>query len=301
MSHEVEGRIAALAARQHGAMTQRQLLDAGLSTAGIARRLRAGRMRRLHRGVYLVSPFPLEHTGEMAAVLATPGGALSHRSAGHLWGAVPPAARPRSIEVSVVGHRGRLPGITVHRVSRLGDDERTRRHGIPITTVARTLVDLAGVLAPRDLELAAARVERAGLITLESIEGLPNKYPAQPGIAVLQAVLRRPGGPALTHSDAEEVFLALVREGELPPPECNVSIGRYQVDFLWRAEGVVVEVDGYEYHAARERFENDRRRDADLEAAGLTVVRFTWRQITEAPTATAVRVGQILVQATARR
>lgn len=300
MSREIEMRIAAVAARQHGAVTQRQLLEAGLSTGGIARRLRWGRIRRLHRGVYLAAPFPLQHTAEMAAALATPGGALSHVSSGILWEVTPAASRIDGVEVSVVGNRGRQPGIIVHRVARLGPEERTSRHGIPVTSVARTLVDLGAVLDLRELESAIARAERARLITREALERLPLRYRRHAGVAGLKAVLERPGGAALTRSAAEEAFLALTRAAALPVPECNVRVGGYEVDFYWRAAGVAVEVDGYAYHASHRQFEADRRKDVELAARGLTVLRLTWRQITEEGIAIAVRIGQALLHAAAR-
>ena len=300
MSREIETRIAALAARQHGALTFRQLLEAGLSLAGIDRRLRSGRMSRLYRGVYLVVPYPLEHTADMAAVLASRGGALSHLSGGWLWEVLRAPARPPEVEVSVVGNRGRPPGIRIHRVSRLGDEERTQRHGIPVTSIGRTLVDLAAVIGRRELEAAVARALRDGLVTPEALARLPTQYRHYRRVAALKAVLQLPGGPQLTRSAAEETMLALVREARLPAPECNVSIGPYELDLLWRRAKVAVEVDGFAYHGSRRRFEGDRRRDAVLAARGLTVLRLSWRQITEERTATAVQIGQVLLQAAAR-
>ena len=101
----------------------------------------------------------------------------------------------------------------------------------------------------------------------------------------------------MTRSEAEMRFLELVRRAGLPPPEVNVRLGRYEIDVLWRAEGIAVEVDGFRYHASRPRFEGDRRRDSWLLARGIKVIRLSWRQITDEAVATAVQVGQALTRA----
>lgn len=291
MSREVEDRIAAVAGAQRGVASQRQLLEAGISPSAITRRLRAGRLRRLHRGVYLVSPILLPLARELAAVLATDG-VLSHVSAGWLWGACPEPGASALVEVSAAGSRGNRPGIRVHRVHCLREDERTVKDGIPITTLPRTLLDLAAVHGARGLEAAVARAERDGLVSPEALEQLLARHRGHAGARALQAVLRLPGGPALTRSEAEAKLLALVREAGLPTPECNVSVGRYEVDFLWRSADLAVEVDGFRYHASRLRFENDRRKDGQLVASGLTVLRLSWRQIVHEPLATVARLAQ---------
>jgi very-short-patch-repair endonuclease len=291
-----EERVAAVAARQHGVITHGQLREAGFSSGATGRRLRTGRLRLLHRGIYLASPFPLPHTAEMAAVLACgPGAVLSHVSAAALWGLHAGVSPP--VDVTVVGNRGRRPGIRVHRVDGLAPEDRSVREGIPVTGPGRTLIDVAGVLPTRELEQAVARAEREALVERETLLALVARRAGHRGTAALRALLGAPGGPAFTRSAAEARLLALIREAELPAPECNVSVGRYEVDFLWRAAGIAVEVDGFRYHASRPRFEGDRHRDADLVAAGLTVVRLSWRQVTEEAVATAVRLGQALARA----
>jgi len=306
MSREGEDRIAAAAERQHGVVTHRQLMEAGLSRSAMGRRLLSGRLRLLHRGVYLAVPFPLPHTREMAAVLASdPDAVVSHHSAAALWGlgagsgSSPRATAP--VEITVEGNRGRRPGIRVHRVARLGDEERTVSQGIPITTPGRTLLDLATVTGARELEAAVARAEREGLVDPDALAALLARQRGHAGTRVLKAVAEAPGGPALTRSAAEAKFLALIREAGLPAPECNVVLGPYEIDFLWRAAGIAAEVDGFRYHASRPRFEGDRRKDAWLLAAGITVVRLSWRQITREAMATAVQLGQALARAGSNR
>ncbi|MBW3534508.1 MAG: type IV toxin-antitoxin system AbiEi family antitoxin domain-containing protein [Gemmatimonadetes bacterium] len=295
---DVDRRIAVLAARQQGVVTRAQLLEAGLRPGAVDRRLKAGQLRRLHRGVYLVGPLMPVRAREMAAVLASgPGAVLSHASAAALWELLPARGDTVRVDVTVpAGDRGRRPGITVHRVVALEADERAEVSGIPITTPARTVVDLAGVLGTREVERAVARGERTGLLNLEALPSLLSRYRGRPGMPALRALLGDERTPALTRSEAEEKFLALIRRARLPAPEANVVVEGHEVDFLWRSEGIAVEVDGFRFHASRSMFERDRRRDARLAARGINVIRLTWRQIIEEGIATAVQVGQSLVQ-----
>jgi very-short-patch-repair endonuclease len=121
------------------------------------------------------------------------------------------------------------------------------------------------------------------------------------GVALVRSLLRREGGPAMTRSEAERRLLGLIRKAGIPPPRTNVRIGRYEVDLLWRAERLIVEVDGYAYHSTRVAFERDRVRDAELQAAGFRVIRITWRQIVEEPLAVAARIARALAVSTAVR
>jgi very-short-patch-repair endonuclease len=309
MNRELEGRVAALAAGQHGVVTRGQLIAAGLSASAVNRRLKWGQIRQLHLGVFLVGPIVAPRAREMAAVLATgPGALVSHLSAASLWGlrqgpASTGGGRPERVEVEPVditvvgGNRRCRPGIRVHRVVRLDAQERTEREGIPITAPGRTLIDLAGVVGRTELEGAVARAERERLVAREALSALLARHRGRAGMAALRAILRAPGGPCLTRSAAEAAFLALVRAAGLPAPEANVSIGRYEIDFLWRAEGIAVEVDGFRHHGARPRFEGDRSKDAWLLARGVKVMRLSWRQVTHDAVATAVQVGQALTRA----
>ncbi len=317
MNGDGERRIVALAASQHGVVTRAQLVALGLSSSAIGRRMRSGRLGVLHRGVYLVGPVAPPGAAEMAAVLATGEGAVvSHRSALHLWSGSPsplPAGAPCTmhgappggpappVDVTVAANRGRRPGIRVHRVPGLDPDERTLVEGIPVTTPARTLLDMAAVVGARELEHIVARAEREGQVTRDDLAALLARHPRKHGAGALRSVLEATGGPALTRSEAEARTLALLREAGLPPPETNVRVGPYELDVFWRTAGIAVEVDGFAHHATRPRFEGDRRRDAWLAASGITVIRLSWRQITERRTATAVQVGQALAQAMARR
>lgn len=302
MDRRIEDRIADLARRQHGVVTREQLLDIGLLPGAVRRRVNAGRMSRLHRGVYLVGPIMPPRAREMAAALACgPTAVVSHRTAACLWGLVSPPDDDARLDVSVsYGSERRRDGIRVHRVSRLPPEDRTELTAIPITTPARTLVDFASAANGRELEQALAVAEKERLVTLPELNTVLQRNRGRPGTRLLMAVLQVNGGPALTRSEAEARFLALIRQARLPPPEVNTSIETHELDFFWRAEKIAVEVDGYRYHSSMTRFESDRRRSAHLAARGIQIIPLTWRQIVEDGVATAVQIGQALLHARLR-
>ncbi|MGH7482311.1 MAG: type IV toxin-antitoxin system AbiEi family antitoxin domain-containing protein, partial [Longimicrobiales bacterium] len=234
MSRELEDRISAVAARQHGIVARPQLLELGLSRAAIWRRIETGRLRTLHRGVYLLGPIESDRAKEMAGVLAGgPGAVLSHLSAARIWGMLR-VDGSASLDVSVPGSgRSRRKRIRFHRVAPLGDDERAHVDGIPVTSPGRTLVDIAGILGSRDVELAAAVAEREGLIGVEELKALPHRYPRRPGMAMLRALVRSQSGPEFTRSEAERRCLSLLRTAGLPSPHANVPVGPYELDLFW--------------------------------------------------------------------
>lgn len=289
--------IFALAAGQHGVVSRRQLLQAGVSPDRVDGRLKIGRLERLHRGVYRVGPVVAQYANEMAAVLACDGKVVvSHRSAAPPWKLMSARGAGSAVEV-IVPHsdHGRMPNIVAHRLRGIRCDEVTKFEGIPITTPARTLLDIAGLVSSRDLERAVAEAFAMRLATRADLIRLMSRHPRQRGTAALRALLGS-AQPALTRSEAEDRFLALVRKARLPAPETNVQIGDYEVDFLWRAERFIVEIDGYAFHSSAERFEKDRQRDAVLAATGLRVIRVTWRQLQNDSHAMLVRLAQALVR-----
>jgi very-short-patch-repair endonuclease len=289
--------ILELAARQRGVVSRRQLIQAGVSSDKVDGRVRAKRLHALYRGVYRVGPVVAQYAHEMAAVLACDGLAVvSHRSSAELW-QLPPQRRSAGPVTVILAHsdHGRRPNIEAHRVRALPVDEVTKLERIPITTPARTLLDIAGAVSCRELERAVAEAFARGLANESAITTLMSRHPRRPGARVLRALLGAEQ-PALTRSEAEERFLSLIRKARLPAPEVNVSIGDYQVDFFWRVERFVVEIDGFAFHSSVDRFESDRRRDAVLAAAGLRVMRVTWRQMQGEPEAMLVRLGQALIR-----
>ncbi len=294
----IEERIEVVARRQQGVITRPQLLEAGLSPAAIGRSLRARRLRALHRGVYVLGPVVPEAARDMAAVLAGGVGALlSHTTAAAALGLRPiDPDGPRHVTGTACA-RPSAEGVCFHRVRRIDDDERSVIRGIPVTCAGRTLVDLAGMLGRREVELAVATARRQGLIRPEELSALLLRYRRRRGTALLRAVVEEEGGPPFTRSVAERRCLDLFESAGLPRPLANARVGPYELDFLWPDVGVAVEVDGRAYHSADPRFEGDRRKDAWLRARSIQVVRLTWRQITRDALPTAVQVGQILALA----
>jgi len=293
---DTDDTIFAIAARQHGVVSRPQLLGVGVPAHAIDDRLQKGRLRRLHRGVYGLGPCPARYEREAAAVFACGDGAvLSHRTASALWELTPPPRRRAPVDVATSRRlRGPRCGVRLHLASGLSPDEIGHHHGLPLTTPARTLLDLAACATRGELERALARGERTRALTHDIVETLLARHPGRPGAPMLRALLGAPGGAALTRSEAESRFLELVRRAPVPYPEANAIVEGLEVDFAWRTERLVVEIDGYAHHADRAAFERDRRRDGVLAAAGFRVIRVTWRQLTKEPELVLVRLAQAL-------
>lgn len=293
----MDGRIAALAARQHGVVAARQLKALGLARQTIADRIATGRLHRVHRGVYAVGhPVLSAHGRWMAAVLACgPRAALSHRSAGALWGVRPNAARRPDVSVPRSG--GKRPGVRVHRPRSLSPDEVTTCHRIPVTTPARTVLDLAAMLPRPDLERLLDQVEIEALTDYPALRAIAAANPGHNGAAKLRHALdHHDAGTALTKSDLERLFLKICGDHGLPTPLVNQYVDQDQVDFLFPAQRLIVEADSWKYHRTRDRFERDRRRDAAHTLAGYRTLRFTDRDLENAPHTIARTVGAALVE-----
>jgi very-short-patch-repair endonuclease len=292
--HREMGRLRVLLRRQHSVITRPQLLALGFTSRVIERRLEAGRLVPLHQGVYLAGAVasPLAH--DMAAVLAcAPASYSSHSSASHIWSLTPHMPKPERPEVTVVGRDPRRPGVRVHRVQALPRTDTTTHKQIPITTPARTLLDLAPTLEPRQLEQALAEALRRRLVRPPTLHSLLARHPGRPGVPALRRLLDS-GEPAHSRSELEERFLALLRDADLPAPEVNAQVGPYEIDFLWRDQRLALETDGWDFHSDRTAFEQDRRRDAELVARGYRVIRVTWRQLAEEPIAVVARLAAAL-------
>ncbi len=278
--------VARFADQQFGVVSRAQLLSAGLTRNEIGQRLEVQRLRRLHQGVYAVGHRVLRVEGHwMAAVLACgEGSALSHQTAPAVWD----LRRVGSgvIHVTVPGDSGRKrrPGIKLHRSATLTARDVTTVRGLPVTTVARTIIDLSRTLSRDDLEELVHRADDRGLVDFTDLRAARS--------ASLRAVLRA-FDPAPTRSALERRFLKLCREHGIRRPEVNAFIEGYLVDFVWRDRRLIVEVDGYEHHRSRRKFESDRERDVVLAMKGWGVRRFTWRQVTDrdAWVAAALRTG----------
>ncbi len=285
---------AALAARQWGVVARRQLLDAGLSPTVIRTRVRAGRLIPLHPGVYAVGHARLRPEGHwLAAVLAVgPGAVLSHRDAAGLHGLRP--ANQVRIDVSTAGRARSSARIAVHRTRVLDARDTTAIDGIPVTTVARTLVDLAAIVPHDHLVSAIKQAERQCTFDLREVAAALARTRGRTGPghrALREAIAERAAlQGTVTLSFLEDAFLRLVRTNRLPLPATNVLVEGFQVDAAWRRHRIAVELDGWQDHHTRQAFERDRERDAALTAAGWRVVRFTYPQVADRPD----RVAQTL-------
>jgi very-short-patch-repair endonuclease len=292
----IEATILDLAARQHGVVARSQLLGAGVPEHAVDYRLNRSRLRAIHRGVYASGPIAGPYQREAAAVLSYGKSAvLSHRTAAGLWRLTPPQPLNCPVDVTRAGGRRRpRRGVRLHHVERLLADEKEQKEGLPLTTPARTLLDLASCSGPHELERAFAAGERHGVVTRDAVEALLGRHPGRRGVRALRALIEAPDGPALTRSEAEARFRALLRRAAVPRPEANVLVEGLEVDFVWRAQSLVVEIDGFAHHAGRQAFERDRQRDGVLVAAGFRVLRVTWPQLANEPEALLVRLARAL-------
>src|SRR4051794_19612793 len=253
-SRDPAGARGALAARQHGVVARPQLIALGVGRHVITRHLQRGRLHVLHRGVYAVGHPSLTREGRwMAAVLAGGEGAvLSHRSAAALWGIR--AGAGGKAEITAPSER-RHPRIAAHLV-RLRADEMTVHRRIPVTTPARTLLDLAALLDEHQLARAAERAEALRLTSPTSLEALAARYRGRPGVPALGRIAPNVAATT-TRSELERRFLTLLDAERLPRPLVNVPIEGAEADFAWPARRLVVELDGYETHGTRAAFERD--------------------------------------------
>jgi very-short-patch-repair endonuclease len=250
-----------------------QLNAAGLTHREITTRVRTGRLHRLYRGVYAVGHVALTpRSRELAAVLACgPDALLSHRSAAALWGLL--RSVPRRIEVTAPRSRGSRAGFVVHSSRRLHPDDRELVDAIPVTSVARTLVDLAEVLAEPRLADAVHEAEVKRLFDLRALEAALARLPGRAGGPRLRRVLAAYERRPFTRSEAERRLLALCRNQGVPRPRVNNLVEGYELDFYWPEARLAVEVDGAAVHDTRRAFREDRRRDRALATKGIQVLR----------------------------
>jgi Protein of unknown function (DUF559) len=224
----------------------------------------------------------------LAAVLACgPGSILSHRSAAALWGLY--RSNRAAVDVSATRRTGKTRvGIEVHRASGLLACDKTRIEGVPCTSVARTLLDLAETLDRHALERAVERAEILRVFDLSALQDVLARAAGRRGAASLRTILATyVPDPAFTRSELEKRFLALCLEAGIPRPQVNLFTAlprdAFEIDFTWPDRRVIVETDSYRYHGTRRAFEGDRRRDQQATAAGWRVVRFTWAQVFREP------------------
>jgi very-short-patch-repair endonuclease/predicted transcriptional regulator of viral defense system len=271
--------ITAFADRQHGFVAHGQLVDLGLSTSAIGRRIAAGRLHRRYRGVYAVGHRPTGIEGEWwAAVLAyAPDGVLSHASAAAAFALL----RSRELHVTAANGRKRRTGIVIHQRRSVLGDETTELAGMPITTPARTLLDLAASGLNRTrLERAVDSAERQRLLDFADLHELLTRYPRRAGAPALKAVLASYADPLDVRSELETLLLELCDAHRLPRPLVNCVIEAAVRDFCWPSRRLVVEADSYAWHRSPSALNADRERDVVLTLAGWRVLRFTYAQVT---------------------
>lgn len=281
--------IQAIADAQDGVIALDQLRALGLSDAGARARVRRGALVRLYRGVYAVGHRSLKREGHfMAAVLAYGhGSALSHASAAAHRGIRFSAATRIDVIVPRAGRRAQ-PGIRIHRSSTLTPADIELVDGIPTTTVARTLLDLAETLDQHALARAFDQAEILRVLDLRRLHEVIARNPGRHGLRPLQALLISLD-PATHHArnDLEQAFIALCRDHGLAHPRVNdwltLEGHMIEADFHWPDHRLIAETDGWETHGTRWAFERDRRRDQLLLRADYRTVRFTWRQVFDDP------------------
>jgi very-short-patch-repair endonuclease len=295
----VDARVAGLASRQHGVISRAQLRDLGIEDSAIAYRIGAGRLHRVQRGVYAVGhPVLAPRARWLAAVLTCgPGAALGYASAAALWGIRPSAAEWIDVVVPKAGGRRRRARLRIHRHPALQAGEVTTHERVPVTTPARTLLDLAAVLPPRKLHRALDQTEILELTDYPALAATARAHPGHRGSARLRrALAEHTAGTTPTRSDLEELFLEICRAHRLPTPLVNQFVGEETVDFLFVAERLIVEADSWRYHRTREAFDRDRRRDWTHAGEGYRTLRFTDRQLEREPQTVAEMVRGALAQ-----
>jgi len=289
-----ERQLATLATRQHGVISRAQLLEAGISAKAIEHRLERGRLHPLHQGVYLLGHRRTNRRGYwLAAVLACGRGALlSHESAAALWGLI--GARGGAIHLTSSHGRAGRPGIALHK-GRLHAEDRAKRDGIPVTSVARTIFDLAETHDDGWMRGVFEEADRLRILRLAELRRVCDRGAGRRGLGLARRLaeeaIAAENDPA---SFLENLFFTFCREQRLPRPLTNVPVLGFEVDALWLGARVIVELDGWRSHRHRAAFERDRIRDADHAVAGYRVIRVTYRRLKREPAVVADQLRELL-------
>lgn len=287
-------RLADLAGRQYGVVSIRQLNRLGFDKDAVSDAKAKGWLRRLHTGVYAVGHTDLPSGGKcLAAVLASgPGALLSHYSAAWLWGLS--STQPIPIHVTTPIPRGRRLPIRIHRSSTLTEDDRALRDGIPVTSVARTLLDQAALVRARDLRRLLKRAEERKVFDLATVLDALTRNKGHRGAKRLRTAIRGYEPPPFTRSEFELAFFEAVLAAGLPRPSVNFNVAGMEVDLYWPEHRFVVELDLYETHGTRDSFEEDRLRQEDLLLEGIGMTRVTGPRFAREPSAVLARVARLL-------
>ena len=277
-----DSELNAVAAKQHRIVTTKRLRMLGMSSAVVVRRVAEGDLTRLHRGVYLVGPGPPAAKGRcLAAVLGAGDGALlAMTDAASLWDIA--KARGSRIDVLVPAHRHpELDGVRIHRCRRIHHDDTSLIDSIPVTSIERTLCDLAAVLLYGDLKRAFEKAEGQRLVDHRKLGEAVERMRGTPGAGIMRRLLGYDPRPATeTRSELEIAFLELVMAAGLPPYQRNVMVHGEDVDAYWPQANLVVELQSYTWHSDPDAFERDHGKLAKLRLAGCEVLALTYKQVT---------------------
>jgi very-short-patch-repair endonuclease len=291
-----EAKLGRLATAQHGVVGRRQLLELGFGEGTIKLWLRAGRLHHLHREAYAVGHRQVNQRGLwLAATLACGEGALlSHRSAAALWALV----RQRGMKTDVTAPRGRQfrPGrlrIQLHR-GRLHEGDGTIKAGIPVTSVARTLFDFAEVAQFHHLEQAWEEADRLKLLRLGEVERVCERGYGRRALKPTRRLLAGARAVTRTRSPLEDRFQRFCRHFDLPPHSTNVEVLGKEVDALWPAAKLIVELDSWEFHSHRAAFQRDRARDTRLLVASYRTIRVTHERLDKEASTLASEIRELL-------
>ncbi|HEY1715911.1 MAG TPA: hypothetical protein VGG07_23625 [Solirubrobacteraceae bacterium] len=291
----LDSRILDLARRQHGHVARFQLLELGAAQGLIAGRLAAGAWVAVHQGVYCIGPRRNDPVSRAAAaVLACdPGAVLSHSSAASLWGLLPRWEFPLHVTAE---RRRERPGIVTHRCQALVSSDNSLQLGVKVTSPARTLLDLAPTLNPKQLTRTVNNALREHDVRPDALHDVIERNRYHPGTKLLKPFLDLPGQNP-TNSSFEDDFLPFIAKYGFPTPLTNVWVNGRQVDIYFPDHNLIVELDGWDYHKDRHAFEDDRERDAHQLAHGLRTLRITRDRFKGDPDREAARLQQILDQA----
>jgi predicted transcriptional regulator of viral defense system len=299
--HRADAALGRMAVAQNGVVSLEQLEEIGLTEDAVLKRVARGRLHRINKTVYSLTPRVMTERGKfMAAVLACgPDAVLSHRSAAYLWGLVDSWEGP--IDVTAPNRRGRSPdGVAAHRHGSLQPIDTTTRYGIPCTTVARTILDLAAVAPDWEVRRVVAQAEVLRVLDKSKLRALLKRSRRRRGVARLRLILDTIHPQTKrTRSDLERLFLGMCAKHAVPEPEVNVWLPapdgrRYQADFLWREEKLIIEADSRRFHDTDSAFVDDRKRQQQLELAGWSVSRCTWVEVEREPRRLALTVRGLI-------
>jgi len=284
-----------------------QLRAIGVSDSTMIGWVKDGRLRRLYRGTFSLTDRVERRSVWWSSVLAAgEGSVLSHMSAAHAWGIVDRSGPTEVVRATTTGRRKRagaamgqaafkrhrsLPILVVHRTRNLPASDRTEVDGLPVTTVARTFVDICGSTSRASLKKLLHEANRQGLLKLDRLRECARRSIGKKGVGRLLEVLEEWDPTAgSTRNEMEGLFLRVCRDGNVRPPIVNATVEGYEVDFFWPEERLIVETDGRKDHGTALGFERDRERDSDLQMKGYVVLRLTWSMLKREPGRTIEKV-----------